>query len=600
MFDPFAELRHEALGVLDRAAKTLGATPSKWETSTPPEGKGDLAVGVFQIAAQVNMKPHEFAHNLAAEATKELHGSKGWVGRIEAVGPYVNVFLDASRLAREATTRIVEAGEAFGRFPERREKVLVEHTSANPNGPLHVGRARNPILGDTLARLLKAAGYQVEVQFYLDDTGKQVALLAWGTKNLKAGDLPPAAREKEDHRRVRFYQKAVELQESDENVKEAVQDLIRRSERGDDEVLRAFEAAYKPVLDGMFESLRELDIAYDRVVKESTFVINGDVAKVMERLERQTKVPVKDEEGAKFLDLEGFGIHGKTARFVFRRRDGTSLYPTRDVAYHLWKAGQADRLINVLGEDHKLQAQQVRICLEALGAKVLPEIVFYSFVALPEGKMSTRRNRVVFLDDLMDEAVERALEEVTKRRPELNEEERARIARIVGHGALRYNIAAVQAEKPITFRWEDALNFEGDSAPFIQYAHARAASILRKARELVSSRFSEPGGTGRAEPGLEHQTRAGLTPHPSEVALLKELARLPRVVEDAARSLRVHGVASYARDAAARFNAFYRDCPVLDPETRAVDAERLRVVDASRITLRNTLALMGIAAPDAM
>jgi arginyl-tRNA synthetase len=496
----------------------------------------------------------------------------------------VNVFLDADRLVREATKRILEAGERFGHFPERREKVLLEHTSANPNGPLHVGRARNPILGDTLARLLKAAGYQVEVQFYLDDMGKQVALLAWGTKNLDEATLPPPQKDKVDHRRVRFYQKAVELEESDPRVKEAVQDLVRRSEEGDVEVLRAFEDAYKPVLDGMFESLRALDITYDRVVKESSFVMNGDVAKVMERLEKQTKVPVKDEEGAKFLDLEGYGIHGKTARFVFRRRDGTSLYPTRDVAYHLWKGSQADRLINVLGEDHKLQSTQVRICLEALGAKVLPEVVFYSFVALPEGKMSTRRNRVVFLDDLMDEAIERALDEVTKRRPELDDDARRRIARLVGHGALRYNIASVQAEKPITFRWEDALNFEGDSAPFIQYAHARAASILRKC----------------AEPGTKREAHANRAPHASEIALLKELARMPRVVEDAARTLRVHLAAGYAHDVAARFSAFYRDCPVLSPETRSVDSGRLRVVEAARITLRNALTLLGIAAPDSM
>jgi arginyl-tRNA synthetase len=188
---------------------------------------------------------------------------------------------------------------------------------------------------------------------------------------------------------------------------------------------------------------------------------------------------------------------------------------------------------------------------------------------------------VVNLDDLLDEAVERAYAEVSRRREDLPEARKREIAELVGIGAVRYNIVRVQAEKRIVFRWEEALNFEGNSAPFLQYAHARACSILEKA-------------------GARTKGDARLLVHPQEQLLLRRIAKLPSEIRDAADSRRVHVIASFVADVAAQFNQFYRDCPVLAAEPAELRAARLDLVDAARIVLHNALGCLGLLAPSEM
>jgi arginyl-tRNA synthetase len=207
--------------------------------------------------------------------------------------------------------------------------------------------------------------------------------------------------------------------------------------------------------------------------------------------------------------------------------------------------------------------------------------VYYAFVSLPEGKMSTRKGRVVNLDDLIDEAIELAYDEVKKRRTDLSEERMREIARIVGIGSLRYNIARIQAEKQIVFKWEDALNFEGSSAPFVQYAHARACSILSKAE-----------GWGRKF-DAKHLTNS------QEMDLTKMVASFPSVIATCAEDRKTHVLAGYAQDLAAQFNQFYRFVPVLKSEGAVRDA-RLALVEASMWTLRNSLNCLGLDAPEEM
>lgn len=582
MADPLQEFDGEALRLLEAALgdqRPAGPLPLE----TPPQGVADRAFPCFGLAKTLRKNPVEIAKDLAARIAPRLATAR-WVQRVEASGGYVNFQCHRGRVAASVLETLFRDPDGFGGLPAKRERVILEHTSANPNGPLHVGRARNPIIGDTLARILRKAGYRLETQYYLDDMGKQVALLAWGRAHLKPSELPEAAREKIDHDLVRYYQAANERQEKDPEVEKQVQALMHASEQGDKKVLAEFEAAYRPVLEGMLASLKRIGVSFDSFQKESEFVLNGEVQRVTERLQA-TPLSRTETDGALFLDLSGHGIQGRSQRFVYRRRDGTSLYATRDVAYHFWKAERADRLVNVLGEDHKLQAQQVRICLELLQCKTTPEVVFYAFVSLPEGKMSTRRNRVVFLDDLVDEAVERAYEEVKKRRGgELPEEKMREIAEAVGIGALRYNIVRVQPEKGIVFKWEEALNFDGASAPFLQYAHTRCASILRKAS-------SAPRWNPEALERIQH---------PSELELLYQIARLPRLVDEAASKDAPHLFAGYAQELAASWSGFYRDCAVLNAETPQLQESRLMVVLAARRALLTTLDLLGIPAPDEM
>ena len=244
--------------------------------------------------------------------------------------------------------------------------------------------------------------------------GKQVAILTWGVNNLKTTEIPKSDRNKADHKTVGFYQKANELMREDEKISDEIGLIVKKSEEGDNKTLDLVHNAYKPVLEGMKQSMFRINISIDDYISESNFVKDKSTDFVVEQL-KKSKFSGK-EDGAFYLDMEHFGVKGRNTKFFFLRKDGTTLYATRDIAYHLWKAKKADILINILGEDHKLESQQVEVALKLLKAKVMPKAIFYSFVSLPGGKMSTRQARVVYLDDLIEECVKRAYNEIKKRR----------------------------------------------------------------------------------------------------------------------------------------------------------------------------------------
>ncbi len=547
----------------------------------PPLGYGDFALPCFQLTRFYEAPPN----NVAFQLFPYIHVTDDLEPPVLA-GPYINFTIHPSRLVEETLRAALGLGPEFGSLDPKDCTVVLEHTSANPNGPLHVGRARNPILGDTLARVMRRAGYRVETQYYLNDMGRQVVLLYWGWTHREGTEGPVGPGPKADHALVEHYQRAHRMAEEDEAVNDEVRGIMSDLERGDRAMVEAVREPALMGLRGIQESLDRLGIGHDEVVSESQFVLDGSVSQVIDQL-ASSEYMVEDE-GAMALELESFGVQGRNTKFVFRRQDGTSLYATRDLAYHLWKHRRGDKLINVLGEDHKLEARYLDLALEIMGSDVKIEPVFYAFVSLPEGKMSTREGRGVFLDDLMDEAISLAKENTRERRPELTEDEVEGIAEAVGLGAVRYNIVRVQPEKAMVFRWEDALSFEGASAPFIQYAHTRACSILRKAGEEGAP----------LDPETNPIAAAGTLSHDAEIALAKTIAMLPRVVHRCAEERKVHILASYAERLASVFNIFYRDVPVL--QAGEVRDARLLLVEASRIALANSLDILGLAAPAQM
>ena len=571
---PLNHCRNHIIAVLK---KHIPNYSGEFKLETPPEPTwGDVAVPCFSFASLYKKSPHYIATDLASKIQPD-----DFIDHAEARGPYINFFINNHYLTKATLTAIFEKKKMFGWLEKKEKKVIIEHTSANPNGPLHVGRARNPIIGDTLVRIFKAAGYTVESQFYLDDMGKQVAILTWGVNSLDKTQVPESENKKPDHTLVRYYQKANEMMQTDDNVIQAINQIIQKLEQGDKDTLDMVHHAYTPVLTGIQQSLNRINISIDTFIAESQFVLDKSVEQVIHQLKKMSICG--NEEGAYFLDLESYGIQGRNTLFYFLRKDGTTLYATRDIAYHIWKANQADILINVLGEDHKLESKQVEIVLRLLNQHIIPTVVFYAFVSLPGGKMSTRKGRVVFLDDLVEESIERAYKEVKKRRAnELTEQQMKHIAELVGVGSLRYNIIKVQPEKDIEFKWEEALNFEGNAVPFIQYAHARACSILAKTDE-------QPG-----------QFTATLLTHISEIQLIKQLARFPDVISEASDGYKPHIIATFLYETAAAFNLFYRDCPVLAEKNKLLRLSRLSLVSGARTVLHNALQLYGIEAPEEM
>jgi len=569
---PLDEAKKEIISAIKKVISDLKCK-SEFKLEIPPEGLGDYAFPCFSLSPILKKSPNDIGNIIA----QKIHKAK-WIEKVQTNGAYVNFFIDKNNLKVLTIKSILERKKNYGHLKKKNKKVIVEHTSANPNGPLHVGRARNPIIGDTIVRIFKIAGYSVESQFYLDDMGKQVAILAWGVNNLKPYDIPKSKSEKPDHKTVGFYQKATQLMKEDEKVSKQISEIVKKSEEGDQKTIELVHKAYSPVLKGINESLSKINIKVDNYVPESNFVKDKSVDLVVENL-KKLKYCGK-EEGAYYLDMEPFGIKGRNTKFVFLRNDGTTLYATRDIAYHIWKAKNADLLINVLGEDHKLESKQVEVALQLLGSSSIPKVIFYSFVSLPGGKMSTRKGRVVYLDDLIDECVKRAYIEVKKRRgKDLSEKKMREIADIIGIGALRYNIIKVQPEKDIIFKWEEALNFEGDAAPFIQYSHARACSILSKKQNEIKDIDAT---ILKAEP---------------EVRLVKILANFPNIIREACDSFKPHILTSYLYEVASQFNQFYRDCPVLPEKDKKLKISRLALVESTRIVLHNGLDILGISAP---
>lgn len=573
MKDPWEAVEKDLRSIREDAERKLGIEPQNIPFEKPPEGLGDICFPTFQYSPVTKTSPQETAEKLA----EAMMAGKYFTKHEPAKG-YVNSFVDWGKVTPLVIETVLSEGSEYGSLEPKNTRVLLEHTSVNPTGPIHIGRSRNSIIGDTLARVMQRAGYDVTTEFLVNDTGKQMVILTWGTRNISESELAEAGRDKEDHVLVRYYQRAYKILETDQLLAKKIDELVLRVDSGDEEVISQVKDVAERVIEGNLATLGEINVTLDSFFWESSTVLDGSVQQVIEDLKKSEHA--QSEDGAYYLDLEPFGIHGRDVRFFFTRKDGTSLYTTRDVAYHKGKFSRCDLAVNVLGEDHKLGMKQLFLALDIIGVEKKPEIVFYAFVSLPAGKMSTRAGKTVLLDDIIDESRARAVEEVRKRRPDLDDETVENIARIVGTGAVRYNILRVQPEKKIIFKWEEALNFEGNSAPFIQYSHARASSILRKAPEREQTDYAQ------------------LT-HPSEVLLVGTLGKFPGVVRDCAEGRRVHPLALYAYELSSDFNQFYRDCGVIHAEPGLRDA-RGALVECTKTVLANALETMGIEAPEEM
>ncbi|MFB6086029.1 MAG: arginine--tRNA ligase [Halodesulfurarchaeum sp.] len=579
--------REEVEGALADALDSLSLPGDDLGIETPPtDVPALLASSVsFRLAGPAEAAPPAVAADIEREIDVD---SLTYVGRVVTEGPYVNFHPSA---AYYADTLEAAQSESYGQLPDRGESVVVEHTSANPTGPVHVGRARNPILGDAIARIVAAAGYDVDTHYYVNDAGRQIAVFTWAYETFDETDLPDPERDSPEYAMVRYYRKGNEFLENGpeaevEAAEAEIQSIMQGLEAGDEEAYERVGEVVDTVLSGMIRCLERLPATFDQFVKETRFMRDGSTDDVATRLE-ETGLAYEDE-GAWHLDLADRGFEKD---LVFERSDGTSLYTTRDLAHHEWKFAHYDRAVTVLGEDHKLQARQLQAALEILGNDTDQlEDVIYSYVNLPTGKMSTRAGTGVDLDDLLDEAVDRAREAVESRMgdrirdDDLTEVDVERIAEQVGIGAVRYDIVSKQPSKPITFKWEDALDFEGQSAPYVQYAHARTCGIVDEAE-------------GRVEPALEPDR---LVSEP-ESALIEVIAAYPARIEESAADLEPHAIATYARDLADAVNVFYRECPVLSSDVDpALSAARLALVVAARNTLASALSVLGIAAPESM
>jgi len=603
---------------------------------------GELAASLcFELAKHAKKKPRKIAEELVQAI--DVNGFP-LIQSVEAAGAgYVNFHVNSetfSRLTLESARALdVEYGYLKTSAPK---KILLEHTSVNPVHPIHIGQARNPMLGDALARILTDRGHNVSRHYYVDDVGRQSAVIAYGylklgkpkpegkpdrfigkiytvtsciievqrlKKALETAKFDPEAAPKlqrqldewtsisaeMEQRFPEIFERLLDAISKDSDSEEQVSKLIRGYEAGQTEAKQLLREVCELCLSGFRETLGSVEISVDSWDWESDLIWNGDVSRVLKELKKTDYVFEENgvlefdaEKVADDLDLKkalGLSDDHELTPLTLVRADGTSLYTTRDIAYHLWKFQRAERVVNVIGMEQTLPQLQLKLALSALGhVDYLTKLTHfaYSLVRLPGYRMSSRRGRYITLDEVMEGAAKRAYAEVSKRSPHLSDKEKKEISEFVGKGAVKYALVAVDPTKPVVFTWDRVLDFEKNSAPYIQYSHARARSILRKAsREPENADYS-------------------LLVDPIEQDIILTLSRFPEVFVEAAENLRPNVIADYVNTLADKFNRFYTKLPVIKAESAELSDARLALVDAARIVFRNSLKLLGIEAPERM
>jgi len=541
------------LNLIKDAVRTLGGYGD--ERFIKESVHADLASTIaFKIAKEKNENPKEIADEIVSKITPV-----GYIGKAESINGYINLFANYEFL--EDTVEAILSDDNYGAIGAK-GKVLIEHTSANPDGPLHIGHIRNSVIGDTLARIFRRAGFDVTTHYYINDMGRQMAITVLGVEKFGLSE------KKGDHAIAEAYISANRLLEKEPELEKKVEELMLKYESFDTETEKKFREAIEKAMDGIRATLRRINVEHDEFIWESEFVRNGYVDKILKLLDSKNLIK-KDK--AWIVELEGF-----EKEVVIRRENGTSLYITRDLAYHLWKGENFEKMINVWGADHKLYGAQLLKLLEILGIKK-PEIVFFEFVSLPEGRMSTRKGKFISADELIDKVKEEAKKIIAER--EFSAEEMEKVAEAVAIGAIRFDFLKVAPEKPMVFDMNKALDFERQTASYIQYTYSRASSILRKSEE-------EPFFSAELCGKVERE-------------LVVMLSKMPYYVYRVVQEVRPNVFAEYMLDLASKFNEFYRDYPVLKAEEE-VRKNRLAIVAATSKVLKAGLELMGIQAIERM
>jgi len=555
----------------------------------PFSGQWGISTSFFQLASaeaksgkKINVPQR--AQELAQNVANELGTPEGF-SRVEAVRGYLNLFFSTAEYTRRVIDSVLEAKADFGRLPRNGQKVMIEFSQPNTHKAFHVGHLRNAILGDSVCRIMDAAGYDVVRANYIGDIGLHVIKWLWNYMKNHLGEEPPA------HNKTRWmgdlYAEADRYYEASLEAQAEVRALFARWDRREADVVALWEKTRAWSMEGFDEVYKLLGIDFDHFYYESEVedsgkdLVNGLIQKGIAQDERP--------EGAVFIDLDKIlGTKEKYRVMVVLRSDGTSLYATKDLPLTIKKfeTFNLDRAVWVVDVRQSLYLQQIYKTLEIMGypwAKNCHHLA-YEIVNLPGNvTMSSRDGTVVLLEDLVREATARALEIVKLKNPDLSPEKQQQIALSVALGAVKYPMLSRDNTKVVTFDWEAALDFNGQAAPYIQYAYVRAGSILRKAGE-------QP-----ALPTLSPTWELS----PEEIHLVDLISRMPQEVARAAADYRPLTIAGLAYDMARSFNDFYNQCPVL-PAEEPVRTFRLQLVAASRQAIGNCLNWLGIIAPEAM
>ena len=579
------------LGILSQQKIPLGSI--EWNP-IPFAGKWGISTSFFQIAAQWARQQRaegqnplpvpQLAAQIATQVSEALRLPSGFQ-RIEAVNGYLNLYFDPLEFTRRVVDAVLEAGDRFGWGAAKGKRILVEFSQPNTHKAFHVGHLRNVVLGDALCNILEAAGYDVVRANYINDTGLHVIKWLWNYQNFPAGEEPS-----QDKTRWMgdLYAEANKRLEENPELESEVRQLYARWDRRDPEVMALWQKTRQWSLEGFDQIYAMLGVRFDHIFYDHELEKPGQ--ELVEELIRKGIAVDERPAGPVIVRIdELLGLKKETYRvLVVLRSDGTSLYATKDLplAIKKFEMFNPDLSVYVIDVRQSLYLQQIFKTLALMGHPEWAERCYhfsYEIVNLPGNvTIASREGTVVLLEDLVREARQRALEVVHEKNPALSPAEMEEVARVVALGSIKYPMLARDATKIVTFDWQTALDFNGQAAPYIQYAHVRANSILRK---------------------MEAPLPPSLLPthelHPTEIQLIDWISRIPGEVQRAAQEMRPLYLTNLAYELARAFNDFYAECQVLKAD-EATRAARLRLVAAAKQAMANLLRMLGIIPPEVM
>ncbi len=527
--------------------------------SFPPEGKGDYAFPLgFLLAREFGKKPEEAAREAAEKLRHPL------LAEVKVEGGYVNVFFDRDEFLKSVWEEAVDPNYGRG---EGGKAFVIDYSSPNIAKPMHVGHLRSTILGEAVKRILSWRGHRAIGLNYLGDIGTQFGALIVAFKRWVDEER---LRKDPIKELLRIYVKFHEEAERDPSLEEEARKEFEKLERGDPENVALWKRFRELSLEGFERIYRRLGVSFDVVVGESDFV--EEARKVSRELLEKGMAKIweeGDKKGAIVADLEGEGLNHP----VLLKSDGTTIYLSRDLASLLWRVREfnPDVLLYVVAIEQNLHFRQLFTVAKKLG--VDRELVHLAFgmVHVEGMRLSTRRGQVVFLEDILDTAVNHVREEMMKRGTYSAED-----AERVGVSSVVFWMLKAEPKKDVTFRWKDVTSFTGESGPYVQYAYVRAKNILRKAGEANTS---------------------PLTPEGEEWEIVKKVALFPLVLEEVEKKYTPHLLARYLLDLSSAFHHFYDHNRVLgDPR----EPLRLWIVKAVKNVLEIGQELLAMKPPERM
>lgn len=586
--------------VISEALKNLYSLDAASETiafqQTKKEFEGDLTIVVFPYVKVSKKGPEQ----TAAEIGEYLKANCNQVEAYNVVKGFLNISLTQSFWIGYFNQIIALPNFGTTEAKASSPQVLLEYSSPNTNKPLHLGHIRNHLLGFSVAELLKATGNRVIKTSIINDRGVHIckSMLAW--KRYGNNETPESTGMKGDHLVGKYYvafdkaykQEIASLVEGGISQEEAekkapsmleVQDMLRKWEAGDKEVVDLWKMMNAWVYAGFDVTYKTLGVDFDKTYYESnTYILGKDM--VAEGL--QKGVFFKKDDGSVWIDLTADGLDQK----LVQRSDGTSVYITQDIgtaALRYKEYPELTKMIYTVGNEQDYHFKVLFLILDKLGYSWAKECyhLSYGMVELPEGKMKSREGTVVDADDLMQEMYETA-EATTKELGKIDgftDEEAKELYRNISLGALKYFILKVDPKKKMLFDPKESIDFNGHTGPFVQYTHARIQSILRKANFTTTS-----------------DTAVSIAMHAKEKDLIKIMHEFPQAVTEAAKNYSPALIANYVYELAKVFNQFYHDITILKEENEELKIFRLNLAYKCGLVIKTSMKLLGINVPDRM